>query len=222
MINLSALTGTGVGQTTGDKQKSQGEIGQQDFLKLMVTQLKNQDPFSPMENGEFLAQIAQFTTATGIQDMQQSFNGFSQNIATQQALQAASLVGREVLVESDIGYLPSDGSLTGTLQLPVGLDNCKVGIYSESGELVKELDLGQVEAGEVPFSWDGKNAQDRAMASGRYYLAASTMLEGEEVAINTYTSAEVQSVTLGAGGSAPTLSLAGLGEISLSSVNRIR
>jgi flagellar basal-body rod modification protein FlgD len=221
MINLSSLTGNGVGQTTGSA-KAPGEIGQQDFLKLMVTQLRNQDPFSPMENGEFLAQIAQFTTATGVQEMQQSFNRFSQTIATEQALQAAGLVGREVLVESPVGNLPSDGSLTGSLQLPVRLDNCKVAIYSESGELVREIALGQQEAGEAPFSWDGKDGQGRQLPPGRYLIAASTQVEGEEIAIATYTSAQVQSVTLGTGGNPPTLSLAGLGEISLSSVHRIR
>src|SRR5690625_1502858 len=105
MINLNGLTDSGDSQNTR-QQKAPGEIGQEDFLKLMVTQLQNQDPFSPMENGEFLAQIAQFTTATGIQELQQSFERFSSNIKTEQALQAASLVGRNVVVESDVGQLP--------------------------------------------------------------------------------------------------------------------
>lgn len=221
MINLSALTGNGVGQTS-DSSKKQGEIGQEDFLKLMVTQLKNQDPFSPMENGEFLAQIAQFTTATGIQDMQQSFNSFSSNIATQQALQASGLVGRDVLVQSEVGYLPDDGSLTGSLQLPRKLENCTVSIYSESGALLREIPLGAQEAGEVPFSWDGKGENGQPLPAGRYVVSATTMVEGEEMALDTYTSAQVQSVTLNTGGQSPTLSLAGIGEVSLSSVNRIR
>lgn len=221
MINMSGLTGSGISQVDS-QQKNPGEIGQKDFLKLMVTQLRNQDPFSPMENGEFLAQIAQFTTATGIQELQQSFNRFSHNMATEQALQAASLVGRTVVVESDAAYLPSDGSLTGTLQLPLQVDNVKVGIYAESGELLREIPLGRQDAGEVSFEWDGTNAQGRAMPPGRYYMAASTVIDGQEWAVPTYASAEVQSVALGMGGNPPVLSLAGIGELSLSSVSRIR
>jgi flagellar basal-body rod modification protein FlgD len=220
MLNLSALTGNGIGQ--GQESKKHNELGQEDFLRLMVTQLKNQDPFSPMENGEFLAQIAQFTTATGIQEMQQSFNGFSQSIATQQALQAAGLVGREVLVQSQTAYLPGDGSLTGMIQSPSRLENATVQVYSENGELVTELALGAQEAGEITFSWDGKNGDGQAMPPGRYIVVASTMANGQEVALPTYASAQVQSVTLGSGGNPPMLSLQGLGEMSLSAVQSIR
>jgi flagellar basal-body rod modification protein FlgD len=221
MINVSGMTGSGISQP-GNSKKAPGEIGQDDFLKLMVTQLKNQDPFSPMENGEFLAQIAQFTTATGIQELQQSFERFSQHMATGEALQAASLIGRSVIVESEAGYLSDDGSLTGTLQLPIKLQNCKVGIYSESGELLREIELGEQQAGDVDFSWDGKNAKGKTMPPGRYLISASTVIDGQEWALPTYVTADVQSVTLGSNGMPPTLSLAGIGEVSLSYVNRIR
>lgn len=222
MINLNGLTGSGISQIGRNNDKAPGEIGQEDFLKLMVAQLQNQDPFAPMENGEFLAQIAQFTTATGIQDLQQSFNRFSQNMATEQALQAASLVGRTVVVESDAGYLPADGSLTGMMQLPVALQNSKLSIYAESGALLREIPLGALEAGEVDFSWDGKDADGRQMQPGRYYMSVTTVVDGKEWVVPTYVSADVQSVALGAKGDPPTLSLAGLGDVSLSSVNRIR
>lgn len=221
MINLSALAGSGITQRS-EQQKAPGEIGQQDFLKLMVTQLKNQDPFAPMESGEFLAQIAQLTTATGIQELQQSFDRFSTNMKTEQALQAASLVGRHVVVESDVGYLPGDGSLTGTLQLPFQVGNVKVSIYAESGELIREIPLGQLDAGEADFEWDGKNAQGKTMPSGHYYMVASTVIDGKEWSVPTFVSAEVQSVALGQGGNPPRLSLAGIGEVSLSAVNRVR
>src|SRR5690625_1134257 len=200
MIDLNSLTGNGISQANSSKSTGQGEIGQEDFLKLMVAQLQNQDPFSPMENGEFLAQIAQFTTATGIQDLQQSFNRFSQNMATEQALQAASLVGRQVVVESDVGYLPADGSLTGMLDLPVALPNSKLSVYAESGALLREIPLGTQEAGEVSFSWDGQDAEGRVMQPGRYYMAVTTMVDGEEWSIPTYVSATVQSVALGSKG----------------------
>ena len=61
-----------------DPTKRKSSLGQEDFLRLMTTQLQNQDPFAPMENGEFIAQMAQFSTVTGITEMGQSLNGICQ------------------------------------------------------------------------------------------------------------------------------------------------
>lgn len=219
MVNLNSVAAAG---NAGQTASSRNSLGQEDFLKLMLAQLRNQDPFSPMESGEQLTQIAQFTAATGIQEMQKSFERFSQNSATQQALQAASLVGRTVLVESDTAYLSSDGSLTATLDVPMRLNNCQVAIYAESGELVREIGLGALEPGQVEFSWDGTDSKGNPLPPGRYHIAASTTIDGQDWLLTTYTSAEVQGVTLGVGGAAPTLTLADIGEVSLSSVTRIR
>ena len=221
MINLNALTGSGVTQQS-EQKSAPGEIGQEDFLRLMVAQLRNQDPFSPMDSGEFLSQIAQLTTATGIQGLQQSFEQFTANIRADQALQAASLIGRTVVVESEVGYLTSDGSLTGMLQLPVRAGDVKVAIYAMNGERVQEIALGQLEPGEIDFEWDGKNAQGKAMPPGNYYMVASAVIDGQAWSVPTYVTAEVQSVALGKGGNAPRLSLAGLGEVDLTAVSKVR
>lgn len=220
MITLDTIRGTNGGGSDGSKLSN--SVGQEEFLKLMVTQLKNQDPFSPMEQGEFLTQIAQFTTATGIQDMQQSFNRFSQNLATEQALQAAALVGREVYIESEVGYLPPDNSLTAVSESPVNLQNMTLRVYTEAGVLVREIPMGQQAAGEIPLSWDGTDEAGTRLPPGRYLIEATTVYEGEELALPTRSVAQVTSVTMGQGGSAPTLTLAGLGDVSLSAVQQIR
>ena len=79
------------------------EMGQEDFLKLMTTQLQNQDPMKPMENGDFLAQIAQFSTVDGIGKLQESFEALSGSLHSNQALQASGLIGRNVMVPSNAG-----------------------------------------------------------------------------------------------------------------------
>ncbi|MBE0509915.1 MAG: flagellar hook assembly protein FlgD, partial [Gammaproteobacteria bacterium] len=88
----------GVNTTKNSNEKKTGELGQDEFMTLMLAQMKHQDPMNPMENGDFIAQLAQFRTVTGIDQLNNSFNGFSQTMQSSQALQASSLVGREVLV----------------------------------------------------------------------------------------------------------------------------
>jgi len=221
-MDLSALTGTGIGRSSSGSQKTQGEVSQEDFLKMMVAQLRNQDPLNPMDNTEFLSQIAQFTTATGIQDMQQSFKEFQNTINSQQTLQAASLVGREVLIESDRAFLPAEGSLSALIFTPTAVSNLKVGVYTESGVLVKEVQLGVQAAGDINFEWDGTDAAGSRVEPGRYVLKASSVIDGTETALGTLASARVDSVTMGFMGAQPTLNLAGLGNVSLASVQEIR
>jgi len=82
-------------------RKPRNKLGQEDFLKLMTTQMTHQNPLKPMENTQFLTQLAQFGTVNGIQALQKSFADFANAIASDQALQAAGLVGRQVLVEGN-------------------------------------------------------------------------------------------------------------------------
>ena len=93
--------------------KKKTSLGQEDFLKLMTTQMTHQDPNNPMQNGEFLSQMAQFGTVSGIQDLQKSFADFANSINSDQALQASSLVGRYVSVPTSTGILPAGGEIKG-------------------------------------------------------------------------------------------------------------
>ena len=84
-----------------ETNRDQGELGQAEFFDLMVTQLKNQDPFKPMESGEFLGQIAQFSTVDGIGGLQRSFESLAGSLQSSQALQASTMVGRSVALPGD-------------------------------------------------------------------------------------------------------------------------
>jgi flagellar basal-body rod modification protein FlgD len=220
MINLNSLGG--INGEKADPQRPQSDLGQQDFLRLMVTQLQNQDPFKPMDNGEFLTQIAQFTTANGISELQNSFQNFAKDMSTDQALRAASLVGREVLVESNTGYLPEGGNLTGVVKAPQDLENLTIRVYSQAGELLREIPMGRQPGGDVAFQWDGMDKNGRSLPPGRYLIGAQTEIQGQPMALATLMSAEVTSVQLGRGGQSPMLSLQGIGELSLAAVRQIK
>ncbi len=223
MIDFSAIgRSDGTERSVENREKERTQLGQKDFLKLMTIQLSNQDPLQPMENGDFMAQMAQFSSASGIQELQEAFSGFRADMQGDQALRAASLVGRRVVAESDRGQLPEEGDLTGAVDLPVDVENLTVRISDASGQVVRRLDLGAQVAGDAEFAWDGRNADGERLPPAEYRIAAQTEIEGESASLQTLIDAEVQSVSLGRGGEPPRLDLAGMGELSLADVRQIK
>ncbi|MBL4743366.1 MAG: flagellar hook assembly protein FlgD, partial [Cycloclasticus sp.] len=128
-VDFSALQSLGlVNSSVSESSKSNGDLGQADFLKLMVTQLENQDPLEPMDNGDFLGQMAQFSTVSGIGDLQNSFSEFAASISNDQALQAANLIGRRVSVPLQTGVLADGGVIEGELTLPASSPDVSINI----------------------------------------------------------------------------------------------
>lgn len=193
-------------------------LGQEDFLRLMTAQLQNQDPFKPMENGEFLGQIAQFSTVSGIQELQGSFASLAASMSANQTLQAATLVGRSVLVPSNTGWLPEDGELRGAAYAPSS-GQVLVDIVDTSGQTVRSLDLGQQSGGIVSFTWDGLDAGGAPAAEGNYTLRARLVQGSSETALETLAAGRVQSVGLSRDGL--TLELLGLDPVRLADVLQI-
>jgi flagellar basal-body rod modification protein FlgD len=205
-----------------DPATKRNELGAEDFLRLMTTQLKNQDPFKPMENGEFLGQMAQFGTVSGLKELKTQFADLSTNIVSGQALQASSLLGRDVLVNANSGYLEADRPLAGAVDVPSGAQSVRVMVLDAAGQIVRTVDLGGQAPGLARFSWDGRTEAGTVAAPGRYSLRAQIYTNGQAVgAAQTLVSAPVESVTLGAGQTGLSLSLRGLGDTPFSSVRRI-
>ncbi|MCP4406979.1 MAG: flagellar hook assembly protein FlgD [Gammaproteobacteria bacterium] len=203
------------------ESEGEGKILQEDFLELMVTQLRNQDPFKPMESGEFLGQLAQFGTVSGIDGLEAAFTDLAGSLSSNQALQAASLIGREVLLDSNVGGLTEEGSMNGVVQLPIAAQHVSVGVYDSSGRLVKRLDLGTQPEGQVEFAWDGLDEQGQPQPSGIYELRAEASAAGVSRAVDVMVSARVSSVTLGGAGEPLSLEIEGLGNVEFSQVKRI-
>ncbi len=224
MVNITGATGTGGSENRNATQseKDRTQLGQSDFLELMTTQLQNQDPMKPMENGEFMAQMAQFSSASGIQELSQSFQEFQSSMTGNQALEAASLVGRKVTVESNTGHLPEQGSLEGSIQLDGNVGNLTVAVIDGSGQRVAEVPLGERSAGDVDFSWDGHDAEGERLPSGTYELVAETDTDDGVVTHPIRIAGEVTSVALAGNGKPPQLTVDGLGDISLTDVRKVQ
>jgi flagellar basal-body rod modification protein FlgD len=182
-------------------RKDSKSLGQEDFLALMITQLQSQDPLKPMENGEFIGQMAQFSTVTGISEMTKSVSTLTEAYNSGQALQAASMVGRTILTEGSSASLTADQALTGAVDLPYATQSAKVRIYSDTGQLVRELPLGPQDAGISNFSWDGTLANGQTAPAGRYSMTAAIESRTGDTALVTYIASKVSSVTLSGNGS---------------------
>lgn len=117
----------GVAELIGQKAPIQAakndDLGQEQFLELLVAQMKNQDPTDPVDNGEFLAQIAQFSTVSGIQDLQTSFSSMADSLYAGQTMQATALMGKQVLGDSNEGYMAEGVFIDGVLDVPSGASN---------------------------------------------------------------------------------------------------
>ena len=205
-----------------DVEKERTELGQDEFLDLMTTQLANQDPFEPMENGEFMGQIAQFGAVTGINDLLTSFNDLSANLQSSQALEASNLIGREVLVTHDQGYLPEGENLQGAVELESSASNVAVNIYDASGEVLGRVDLGEQRAGLVQFNWDGTTFGGQRAPSGRYQIEVEATIGNTTEAITPQVVGLVQSLTLGGVGQQMQVELENLGTVGFNQVNQIQ
>ncbi len=217
----SVLSGLGLGEQQS-KQKPPDELGQSEFLELMIAQLNNQDPMKPLENGDFIAQMAQFSAVTGLTKLQESFDGLAMSLQSNQALQASSLVGRTVTVPSGTGTLPEGGTLSGMVDLDSSSGDLTITIQDASGQVMRRLELGPQQAGDVYFNWDGITDSGSQAQAGRYFISAETRTEDGTKALETLVSSAVDSVTMGQSGQAITLNLADGNTVDLSSVRSIQ
>ena len=138
-----------------DAQKANSDkLGQSDFLKLMTTQLQNQDPFAPMDNGDFIAQMAQFSTVTGIQDMNASLGKLVEEFDQARIATASNLLGHSVLVPGNIGRPDNEGELHGVLDLPEATISTQLNyVDADTNNSLFKEDLGPRAAGLVGFKW---------------------------------------------------------------------
>lgn len=212
-------------------QKDSDELGQKAFLKLMITQLENQDPLSPQENTEFIAQLAQFSSVESLDKLNNNFDSFAQNFVANQALQASSLVGRSVSVPTDQALLDMGGAVTALMEVPASTSEVNINIYNEAGALVDQINAGPSEAGEMVVRWNGQQVEvngklldwqsqhEGGLPPGSYRFGVTASMGSDSEQLNTFLSANVNSVTVGANG-ALTLNLAGIGAVNLADVRQ--
>jgi len=218
----SAGNAGNTGSTGSTAPNSSTSLGGTDFLTLMLAQLKNQDPTSPVDSNTFLTQLAQLSEVQGITSLNTSFNSLSSSLSPNPALQASSLLGHHVLVSSGTAALEAGGTVTGAINVPQTTSQVLLTISDSSGALVKQINLGAQPSGLANFSWDGTTGNGSQAPAGNYTLTAqyAGAVKGSTAA-TTLVNGTVESVSMGAGSTGLTVNVAGIGSVPFASVQRI-
>lgn len=215
------ITGTGAAGSAsqGNGVKKKDQLGQAEFLELMIAQLKNQDPFKAMDPSQFLGQLAQFGTVSGIAEIKEAFGTLSESMRSSQVLDGATMVGREVLVPSDEVMLQAEGSVRGAIEVPTGTNALQVNIRDANGALVRRMTLPTT-SGLQEFSWDGIADNGTRAAAGEYTFEAVASVAGRSGSLEMLMAGRVNSVTIDAA-TGLTLNTSNLGSRALGDVRRV-
>ena len=223
--NNSSLTAIldklGVSSYDENKPKFKDSLGQEDFLKLMTTQLQNQDPFAPMENGEFIAQMAQFSTVTGITEMGQTLKSLASQLNEFRVATASDLLGHSVLVPGNLARPNKDGEIHGVIDLPAASAANGVVITDMSGEVVHTIDLGSQPSGLIGFSWTDMDKKYLEGNPSFKIEAYTTGADGTKGA-NTSVFAEVLAASVDKEKTGVKLEVKDYGEVNASDVLKFR
>ena len=209
-------------EKTGVSDGSNQTLSQEDFFSLLTEQLANQDPTKPVDNDQMVAQMTSFTMADGIEQLNDKFSDFATSMTSNQALQASSLIGQEVLLQGDIGYISAEGqNVSGVVIADQSVQNLEITIENETGEIIKSINVGTQAAGNVEFNWDGTDANGNNMPVGNYVVRAQGNVAGESIVLPTAINRHVDSVSLAASSQGIILNLDGDVSVTLNDVIQI-
>ena len=190
---VSAPTATGTAPVSGTAAiATQNDAGSADrFLKLLVAQMRNQDPLNPMDNAQVTSQMAQINTVNGIEKLNRTVEGLSGHFAQLQTLQGAALVGRDVVVPGNLLDI-DNGVGQGGYELAGPADAVKVELLAPSGQVVETLNLGAQGSGLHSFDWvAGSATNDSALrfrvtaTTGGTSTAATALMRDNVTAVTT-------------------------------------
>jgi flagellar basal-body rod modification protein FlgD len=204
--------------------KEKTELGQDDFLQLMIAQLRNQDPMKPLDPSQYVGQLAQFSSVAGLKEMNASIASLSDSLRGNRVLDGASMIGRTVVAEGDQVYLGAPGAdrvgIAGAAEVPTGTSALTLIVKNASGATVKTEALTPT-SGMRGFLWDGTDDSGAAVAAGSYKVEILANVAGTNESLRTSIAANVSSVAIDPTTGALLLDTDTLGEVSMSDVERV-
>lgn len=215
----AASAAASAGKAAGSRERTKDMSDQ--FMTLLVAQMKNQDPLNPMDNSQVTSQIAQINTVSGINDLNDALGAINGQIGTSQQLQASALIGRGVLVPGNGISVGEEGAATPFgMELESPASTVKLTIMDRAGTVVHESSYTDQRAGVQSFSWDGKDAGGAVVGEGSYRVSVEAIgPDGEPVAVKPLSMGYVGGVVSGDGG--PKLDLGPNGLVELDAVRQI-
>ncbi len=207
------------GQTDAAKSSSSIKDQEDRFLKLLVTQLKNQDPMNPMDNAQMTSQLAQMSTVSGIEKLNATLATLMQNLGASQSMEASAMIGKGVLVPGEKLALPEGKTAFGGARLGADADKVVVKISNAAGQVVQTQDMGAQKAGVLNFSWDGQTDLGAAAPAGDYSFTVEATRGSHPVAVDALQLGMVSALVRS--GSSFLLDVAGVGRIDFKEVEQI-
>lgn len=225
MITVDTKTGTISNGSTGQTASTptaKTEMGQSDFLTLMLAQLQAQDPLNPMDNADFVAQLAQFSTVSGLEKINSSVEALGSGMGDFRVASAANMLGRQVLVPGSVARAGADGTVHGVVKLPEDAASVVV-TYSHgvTGELLKSVPYGAQAKGDMAFDWMDVPADLVANRTPIRVSVSATGAEGTKT-VGPQVYARVMSATSGGTAQDLTLQVEDYGAMNALEVNSIR
>jgi flagellar basal-body rod modification protein FlgD len=212
---VSLPSGDQLPQSANGSSATNAALNENNFFQLLTAQLENQDPLNPTSPSDFAAELAQFSTAIGVQQLQTTQTSYGN-------LQLSQLVGQNVAVAGNSLVLGSSGKATGAYNLASAATDVQVTIADSTGTVLGTMDLGAQAAGTQTFTWNGQTPNGATEAAGTYQFSVSaTGLNGSVVSTTSYSVVPVTSVTVG-GSNGPTVNLGdGVAPVALSSIQQV-
>ena len=192
------------GTSSGDKAttpKANGALDQTAFLKLLTTQMQTQDPFNPVDNTQMVAQMAQFSSTTGIAEMNASLKNIAAGMAASRVGDAAGWIGKSALVDSKTATALADGAYAGNVTLAEDAARVDINLVDSTGKVVYTGSATDVKAGEVPFYWDGKGADGNPVTGPLTISVSAKNASAEQIESATASWTTVSGVQSPASGS---------------------
>lgn len=218
-LGISRTTGTTATSGAATAKTGSTTLGQADFLKLMTAQMQNQDPFSPVDNTQMVAQMAQFSSLAGITDMSTTLKSIADKLGATSTSDAVSYIGKNVLTAGSTAYGRTSGGIAGAVELGDDATAVNVTISDANGQVLKTLNLGAHAKGTMTYDWDGKTAAGTDAGSGPFTVKVAAQNGGTTVASTGLVWAPVQSVSTTSGSAV--LTLPGIGDVDASAVRQI-
>jgi flagellar basal-body rod modification protein FlgD len=225
MVRQRSDTDAAAAQASNAALRKKTELNQEDFLTLMITQLKNQDPMKPLDPSQYVGQLAQFSQVSGLADMNKQITSLTSSLRGNQVLGGASLIGRTVIAPGNSIYLGEvDGDTPrgpqGLVNVPAGASAVQLVVKDGSGATVNTVALDN-KKGPHAFSWDGKTSTGADAAAGAYKIEVVAKVGSENVSLKTSVATRVSSVALDPSTGALVLDTDSLGEVAMSDVERV-
>ena len=201
---------------------STAAMGQGAFLTLFTTQLQNQDPTDPVQNQDFVAQLAQFSQLESLQSMQTSMDNLVTSMSSDRLLGAASLMGKSVSVPNG-PVVVSNGTVSqGSINLPAGADGVQLQVVDSSGNAVRTMIMGAQPPGNMTLTWDGNDDSGNPVPDGNYRFVATANSNGKTSTPTVSTFAQVTGVSsAGTSDGSYVLQVAGGQTLPLANVTQI-